>query len=334
MRAVVITQPGGPDVLEVQQVAAPQIRPDEVLVRVAATAINRADLLQRQGFYAPPPGASGYPGLECSGTIVELGAEVAGWAVGDEVCALLAGGSYAEFVAVPVGQLLPVPAGVSLVEAAALPEVTCTVWSMVFGERAGRLQPGERFLVHGGTSGIGTMAIQLAKQRGASVFATAGTPSKVEVCRELGADVAINYREEVFDERIVAETEQAGVDVILDNMGAAYLARNVASLAAGGRLVVLGLQGGAKGELNLGLLLAKRATVHAAGLRARPANEKAEIVAQTQANVWPLIEGGAVRAVIDRVLTLDEVVDAHRLVESSEHIGKVLLRVEPGKDEG
>jgi NADPH:quinone reductase-like Zn-dependent oxidoreductase len=200
---------------------------------------------------------------------------------------------------------------------------------MVFGERAGRLQPGERLLVHGGSSGIGTMAIQLAKQWGATVFATAGTPRKVKYCRELGADVAINYREELFDEQVLAQTGKAGVDVILDNMGAAYLPRNVLCLAVGGRLIVLGLQGGVKGELNLGLLLAKRATVHAAGLRARPPADKAQVVAQTQANVWPMIESGAVRPVIDRVLTLDDAAEAHRLVESSEHIGKVLLRVGP-----
>jgi putative PIG3 family NAD(P)H quinone oxidoreductase len=327
MRAVVVTTPGGPEVLQVQEVPDPTPRAGEVIVRVAATAVNRADLLQRQGNYAPPPGASPYPGLECSGTIVALGEQVAGWKVGDEVCALLAGGGYAELVAVPVGQLMPVPRGVSLVDAAALPEVTCTVWSMVFGERAGRLQPGERLLVHGGSSGIGTMAIQLAKQWGATVFVTAGTARKVRVCKELGADVAINYREELFDERIAAETHKAGVDVILDNMGAAYLPRNVGSLAIGGRLIVLGLQGGTMGELNLGLLLVRRATVHAAGLRARPAAEKAEIVAQTQANVWPMIESGAVRPVIDRVLTLDDAAEAHRLIESSEHIGKVLMRV-------
>jgi putative PIG3 family NAD(P)H quinone oxidoreductase len=327
MRAVVSTEPGGPEVLEVQDVPDPALKPDEVLVEVAATAINRADLLQRQGNYAPPPGASPYLGVECSGTIAALGEAVAGWNVGDKVCALLAGGGYAEQVAVPVGQLLPLPSGVSLVDAAALPEVTCTVWSMVFGAHAGRLQPGERFLVHGGTSGIGTMAIQVAHARGATVYATAGTSRKIAVCRELGAEVAINYREEVFDQRIAAETDGHGVDAILDNMGAAYLSRNLSSLATGGRLIVLGLQGGVKGELNLGLLLAKRATVHAAGLRGRPLTEKAAIVAETQANVWPMIESGAVRPVIDRILTLDDAAEAHRLLESSEHIGKVLLRV-------
>jgi putative PIG3 family NAD(P)H quinone oxidoreductase len=324
MRAVVVAEPGGPEVLEVREVADPEPRQGEVLVRVAATAVNRADLLQRQGNYPPPHGASPYLGLECSGTIAAVGESVAGWGVGDEVCALLSGGGYAELVTVPVGQLMPVPAGTALVDAAALPETTCTVWSMVFG--AGRLQPGESLLVHGGTSGIGTMAIQLAHQRGARVFATAGTPRKVGFCRELGADVAINYRDEAFDERVLAETGDAGVDVVLDNMGAVYLPRNMRSLAVGGRLIVLGLQGGRKGELDLGILLAKRATVHAAGLRARPLQQKAEIVAETQHAVWPLIEAGSVRPVIDRVLTLDDAAEAHRLVESSEHIGKVLLR--------
>jgi putative PIG3 family NAD(P)H quinone oxidoreductase len=327
MRAVVVTEPGGADVLALEEVADPQPRPGEVVVDVAATAINRADLLQRQGNYPPPAGASPYLGMECSGRISALGDAVAGWNIGDEVCALLAGGGYAERVAVPVGQLMPIPKGVSLIDAAALPEATCTVWSMVFGTVAGRLQPGERLLVHGGTSGIGTMAIQIAKARGNIVFTTAGTPRKVAACRELGAEVAINYRDEDFEDRVATETQQQGVDVILDNMGAAYLERNVASLAIGGRLIVLGLQGGVKGELNLGLLLAKRATVHAAGLRGRPLADKAAVVSETSAHVWPLIESGAVRPVIDRVLTLDDAAEAHRLVDSSEHIGKVLLRV-------
>jgi putative PIG3 family NAD(P)H quinone oxidoreductase len=327
MRAVVVSEPGGPEVLEVREVPDPDLKADEVLIDVAATAVNRADLLQRQGNYPPPKGASTYLGLECSGTIAAVGSAVAGWNVGDQVCALLSGGGYAERVAAPVGQLLPVPAGVSLVDAAGLPETTCTVWSMVFGAHAGRLQHGERLLVHGGTSGIGTMAIQIAHARGAGVFATAGTPRKVAFCRELGAEVAINYRDEVFDLRIGAETQGHGVDVVLDNMGAAYLSRNLDSLAVGGRLIVLGLQGGVKGEINLGMLLAKRATVHAAGLRARPAADKAAVVAETSANVWPMIEAGTVRPVIDRVLTLDDATEAHRLVESSEHIGKVLMRV-------
>lgn len=327
MRAVVVREPGGPEVLHVRDVPDPTPQPDEVIVEVAAAGINRADLLQRQGNYPPPPGASPYLGMECSGTIVALGDAVAGWNVGDEVCALLAGGGYAERVAVPASQLMPVPHGVSLVDAAALPETTCTVWSMVFGTHAGRLQPGERLLVHGGTSGIGTTAIQIARARGARVLTTAGTPRKVQFCSELGAEVAINYRDEIFDERVRESTDGHGVDVILDNMGAAYLPRNIAALATGGRLIVLGLQGGTKGELNLGMVLAKRATVHAAGLRGRPPGQKAEVVAETQANVWSMIEAGTVRPIIDRVLTLDDAAEAHRLVESSAHIGKVLLRV-------
>lgn len=325
MRAVVVPEPGDPEVLRVEDVPDATPGPGEVLVKVTATAVNRADCMQRQGNYPPPRGASEYLGLECSGTVAGLGDDVAGWEIGAEVCALLAGGGYAEYVAVPVGQLMPVPEGISLLDAAALPEVSCTVWSMVFG--AGGLQPGERLLVHGGTSGIGTMAIQLATQRGAHVLATAGTGRKVQFCRELGAEVAINYREERFEERVRAETDGQGVDVVLDNMGASYLGRNIASLALGGRLIVLGLQGGRKGELDLGALLAKRATVHAAGLRARPTAAKATIVAETVLGVWPLLESGAVRPVIDRTLTLEDVVEAHRLVESSEHIGKILLRV-------
>jgi putative PIG3 family NAD(P)H quinone oxidoreductase len=327
MRAVVVTEPGQPEVMEVQEVPDPTPRQDEVVIDVAATAINRADLLQRQGNYPPPKGASPYLGMECSGTIAAVGETVAGWEVGDKVCALLAGGGYAEKVAVPVGQLMAVPDGIGLVDAAALPEVTCTVWSMVFGAEAGRLQPGERLLVHGGSSGIGTMAIQIAHGRGAIVMTTAGTERKIGFCRELGADIAINYREDDFADVVAAETDGAGVDVILDNMGASYLPRNVGALATGGRLIVLGMQGGVQGELNLGALLVKRAYVHAAGLRGRTAANKADIVAETQANVWPMIESGAVRPIIDRVLTLDDAPEAHRLVDSSEHIGKVVLRV-------
>ncbi|HLY33026.1 MAG TPA: NAD(P)H-quinone oxidoreductase [Jatrophihabitantaceae bacterium] len=326
MRAVVVTEPGGPEVLQVQDVPDAVAGPGEVLIRVAAAALNRADLLQRQGNYPPPPGAPPYLGMECSGTIAALGEGVVGWQVGDEVCALLAGGAYAELVAAPAGQLMPVPAGVDLVDAAALPEATCTVWSMLFG--AGRLQPGESVLIHGGTSGIGTFAIQLAHARGSRVFATAGTPRKTAFCVELGADVAINYRDEEFEHRVIAETGNAGVDVVLDNMGAAYLGRNVLSLAVGGRLIVLGLQGGRVGELDLGFMLAKRLWAHAAGLRGRSLEQKAAIVTETVHAVWPMLESGAVRPIIDRVLTLDDAGEAHRLVESSEHIGKVLLRAE------
>ncbi len=327
MRAVVVTEPGGPENLAVQEVPDPTPKPDEVIVQVAAAGLNRADLLQRQGNYPPPAGASEYLGMECSGTIAAIGDAVAGWSVGDRVCALLSGGGYAEQVAVPVGQLMAVPSGVDLVEAAALPEVTCTVWSMVFGPIAGRLQPGEKLLVHGGSSGIGTMAVQLAHGRGAQVFVTAGSQRKLDFCRELGADVLINYRDEDFVERVAAETDGIGVDVVLDNMGASYLGRNVASLATGGRLVILGMQGGVKGELNIGALLGKRATVYAAGLRGRPPAQKADIVAETLHAVWPMIEAGQVRPIVDSVLPLDQVGDAHRAMEESGHIGKILLRV-------
>ncbi|HYU02862.1 MAG TPA: NAD(P)H-quinone oxidoreductase [Jatrophihabitantaceae bacterium] len=322
MRAVVITEPGGPEVLKVQEVPDPEPAGGEVLVDVTATAINRADLSQRQGNYSVPPGASPYLGMECSGSIAALGEGVTGWHVGDEVCALLAGGGYAERVAVPAGQLLPVPRGVSTVDAAALPEVACTVWSMVFD--IGRLQPGETFLVHGGSSGVGTMAIQLAHRHGTRVIATAGAQRKLDFCRDLGADVTINYRDQDFVDVVTAE---GGADVILDNMGAVYLQRNVTALSVGGRLVVLGAQGGRKGELDLGMLLGKAATVSAALLRPRPLAQKAAIVAATVAFVWPLIESGDVHPVIDRVLTLDEAAEAHRVVGASEHIGKVVLRV-------
>jgi putative PIG3 family NAD(P)H quinone oxidoreductase len=329
MRAVSIQQPGGPEVLSWSEVPDPVCGPGEVIVDVVASAVNRADLLQRQGFYPPPPGASEILGLECSGIVSEVGDGVTGWAVGDEVCALLTGGGYAERVAVPAGQLLPRPAGVELATAAALPEVTCTVWSNVF--LLGGLRRGENFLVHGGAGGIGTMAIQLAARAGARVFATAGSAEKLAVCRELGADVTINYRDEDFVERVKEETGGAGVDVVLDNMGAKYLARNAEALAADGRLMIIGMQGGTKAELDLGLLMRKRGSVHATTLRSRPAagpHGKAEIVAAVRHDVWPDVERGVVRPIVDRRLPMARAADAHRIVEASEHVGKVLLITE------
>jgi putative PIG3 family NAD(P)H quinone oxidoreductase len=323
MKAITIPEPGGPDALVWTEVPDPQPGPGEVLVDVAATAVNRADLLQREGHYNPPPGASPYPGLECSGRIVELGPDVEGWAVGDEVCALLSGGGYAEQVVVPAGQLLPVPVGVTLQDAAALPEVVSTVWSNVF--MLAGLRPDETLLVHGGTSGIGTMAIQLAHNLGARVIVTVGSAEKAQRSRELGADVAINYREEDFVGAVRAATDGHGADVILDNMGAKYLARNIDALAVNGRLVVIGMQGGTKAELDLGALMGKRAAVLSTSLRARPPEEKAAIVASVREHVWPLFESGAVRPIVDRVLPMADAAEAHRVVEASDHMGKVLL---------
>ncbi|BDH08880.1 MULTISPECIES: NAD(P)H-quinone oxidoreductase [Streptomyces] len=325
MRAITIPEPGGPEALVWADVPDPTPAEGEVLIEVAASAVNRADLLQRQGFYDPPPGSSLYPGLECSGRIIELGPGVHGWAVGDEVCALLSGGGYAEKVAVPAGQLLPVPDGLDLVSAAALPEVTCTVWSNVF--MIAHLRPGETLLVHGGASGIGTMAIQLAKAVGARVAVTAGGPEKLARCAELGADILIDYREQDFVQEIRKATDGKGADVILDIIGAKYLQRNVKALAVSGRLAIIGLQGGVKAELNLAALMAKRAAITGAGLRARPLNEKAAIVAAVREHVWPLISNGQVRPIVDRTLPLAEAAEAHRIVEASTHIGKVVLTV-------
>ncbi|MEU4110260.1 NAD(P)H-quinone oxidoreductase [Streptomyces sp. NPDC048208] len=323
MHAITIPEPGGPETLTWTEVPDPVPGEGEVLVEVVATAVNRADIMQRQGFYDPPPGASAYPGLECSGRITELGPGVSGWSVGDEVCALLSGGGYAQKVVVPAGQLLPVPEGVDLKQAAALPEVACTVWSNVF--MLAHLRPGETLLVHGGSSGIGTMAIQLGKAVGARVAVTAGSKEKLDFCAELGADILINYRDQDFVAEIERATDGAGADVILDNMGAKYLDRNVEALAVNGRLMIIGMQGGTKGELNIGMLLGKRGAVSATSLRARPLSEKATIVAAVREHVWPLIESGVVRPVVDRELPMTDAAEAHRVLEGSGHIGKVLL---------
>jgi putative PIG3 family NAD(P)H quinone oxidoreductase len=320
--AITIPEPGGPEALVWAEVEDPTAGPGEVLIDVTASGINRADLLQRAGFYPPPPGAPPYPGLECSGRIAAIGDGVDTWRPGDEVCALLSGGGYAQRVAVAAGQCLPIPAGVPLVEAAALPEAACTVWSNVFD--LGRLRGGETILVHGGGSGVGTFAIQMAAAWGARVLTTARA-AKHQALRDLGADVTIDYTGEDFVHAAREATGGRGVDVILDIMGASYLERNVNALATGGRLLIVGLQGGTRADINLGALMTKRASVISTALRSRPINEKAAIVADVREHVWPLIEAGKVRPVVHTVLPMAEAGEAHRLVESSEHLGKVLL---------
>lgn len=325
MRAITIPEPGEADALVPADVPAPQLRPGEVLIDVAAAGVNRADVMQRKGFYPPPAGESELLGLEVSGTISQVAEGVEEWAVGDQVCALLSGGGYAEQVAVPAGQVLPVPEGMDLADAAALPEVACTVWSNVF--LTANLQPGETLLVHGGSSGIGTMAVQLAREVGAHVAVTAGSAEKLDACAELGAEILVNYRDQDFVEQVRAATDGHGADVILDVVGAKYLDRNTDLLADNGRLVIIGLMGGAKAELNLGRLLSKRAAVIATSLRRRPAAEKATIVAAVREHVWPLIEAGRVRPVIHRRFPLEQAAQAHQLMEDSTHIGKILLEV-------
>ncbi|MEW9555974.1 NAD(P)H-quinone oxidoreductase [Nonomuraea sp. NPDC050783] len=316
MRAIEITRPGGPEVLEWREVPEPQVERGDVLIDVTASALNRADVLQRNGMYDPPPGAPPYPGLEVSGVVAEVGSDVEHFKAGDEVCALLGGGGYAERVVVPWQQVMPAPEGVPLKEAAGLPEVACTVWSNVF--MLGRLRRGETLLVHGGASGIGTFAVQLAKALGSRVVATVGTAEKAEQVRRLGADEVINYREEDFAEKVQA-------DVILDIIGAKYLAGNLKALRTGGRLVIIALQGGARGEIDLSTLIAKRASVHATTLRARPVDEKGAIVRSVVDNVWPLVAAGAVRPIVYAELPMSEAAEAHRMLDSGEHVGKILL---------
>lgn len=325
MRAITIPEFGGPDALVPADVPDPVAGPGEVLIDVVTAGVNRADVSQRQGRYPPPPGASELPGLEVSGTVADLGEGVDAWTVGDEVCALLSGGGYAARVTAPAGQLLPVPQGVSLRDAAALPEVVCTVWSNVF--LSANLQPGEVLLAHGGSSGIGTMAIQLARSVGARVAVTAGSRAKLEACREIGAEILVNYHEEDFVEVVRDHTDGHGADVILDVVGAQYLGRNVEVLATAGRLVVIGLQGGRTGELDLGKLLSKRGAVIATSLRGRPLAEKATIVAAVREHVWPLLASGAVRPVIHARYPLADAAAAHRAMEEGSHVGKILLDV-------
>jgi putative PIG3 family NAD(P)H quinone oxidoreductase len=297
----------------------------EVRLRVRACAVNRADLLQRQGLYPPPPGASPILGLECAGEVVELGAGVSDWKVGDRAMALLAGGGYAEQVAVHAGSLLPVPAHFTFEQAAAVPEVYLTVFLTVF--QLGGLREGDAVLVHGGGSGIGTACIQLAKRAGARVLATAGSQAKCQACLELGADAAVNYRDSDFTAAARDLTGGRGIDVVLDSIGAPYLERNLAALAVGGRLVVIGLMGGAKAEINLGALLTRRLSVIGSTLRARPVEEKAELVAAFLARFGAALERGEIDPVIDRVLPLADAAAAHRAMKASEHFGKIVLRV-------
>jgi len=325
VKAVVATTPGGPEVLSLADLPDPQPGPGEVAIAIVASAVNRADLLQRQGNYAPPPGASDVLGLECSGTIAAVGEGVTDWSVGDECCALLAGGGYADRVVCAAGQVMPVPAGVSLVDAAALPETACTVWSNVF--MVAGLHRGEWFLVHGGAGGIGTMAIQLAAAIGARVMTTAGSADKLEQCAALGAEVTIDYKQQDFVAEVLGATDGRGADVILDNMGAAYLGRNVDALATEGRLVVIGMQGGTKGELDLGKLMRKRGAVIATALRARPVEGKAAICAAVVEHVWPLVADGTVQPIIGARVPMAEAGRAHALMESGESSGKILLTV-------
>jgi len=323
MYAIAIREPGSPDVLEWTEQTDPRPGPGEVLLDVAAAGVNRADLAQREGNYPPPKGASEVLGLECSGTIAELGEGVSGWQPGDRVCALLAGGGYAERVAVPAEQLLPIPDGVDLVDAAGLPEVCCTVWSNVVLE--GGLSEGQLLLVHGGSGGIGTAAIQIGRALGARVAATAGAPESLRFCRSLGADPVISYREEDFVEVVKG---LGGADVVLDNMGASYLDRNLAALATDGHLAVIGMQGGRKAEIDLGRMLVKRLRVSALGLRGRPIegpNGKARIVSDVRERLWPLVSQGHVRPLVHERIPLPEASRAHATLEAGGVHGKILL---------
>lgn len=324
MRVVEISRFGEPEVLATRQRPVPVPSATEVLVRVAAAGVNRPDIMQRLGLYPPPPGASDIPGLEVAGEVVAVGTLVDSPKVGDQICALLAGGGYAEYCLIPAAQCLPVPAGLDMVEAASLPETFFTVWTNVFEQ--GRLRPGERLLVHGGGSGIGVTAIQLARCFGAQVFTTAGSETKCRACEELGA-IAINYRETDFVEAVRELTKGKGVDLILDMVGGDYLQRNLSCLAAEGRLVQIGLQAGAKTQINLLPILMKRLTVTGSTLRPRSVDEKARIAAALYENVWPLLESGKVRPIIDRVFPLGEAAQAHRYLESGRHFGKIVLKV-------
>ena len=325
MICVEISQPGGPEVLKLVERPDPEPGPGEVLIRVAAAGINRPDVLQRRGAYPPPPGASDLPGLEVAGTIAAAGAGVEGWRTGDAVCALVSGGGYATMCVAPAPQCLRVPAAVDLVAAAAIPETFFTVWTNVFDR--GRLQAGETALFHGGTSGIGTTAIQLARARGATAFATAGSDDKVRACESLGARRGINYRTEDFVEVIRDVTGGKGVDLILDIMGGGYLNRNLAALAVDGRLVQIGLMGGESASIDLRRVLGRRLTITGSTLRPRAVEEKGAIAASLAREVWPLLEAGTVKPIVYKTFALADAAAAHRLMESSEHVGKIVLTV-------
>ncbi len=323
MTAIEISEPGGPEVLVPSRMAVPSPGPEEVLIKVAAAGVNRPDAMQRAGLYPPPPGAPETPGLEASGEIVASGGAVERWQVGDRVTALVAGGGYAEYCVAPAPQCLPIPSGLDLVEAASLPETFFTVWTNVFDR--GSLESGERFLVHGGSSGIGTTAIQMAKAWGAEVFTTAGSAKKCQACLDLGADRAVNYREQDFVAAIKEATGGAGVDVILDMVGGDYVAKNLALLAPDGRLCFIAFLQGSKVEVNLLPILVKRLTVGGSTLRPRPVAFKAAIAQNLEEKIWPLIAEGRIKPVIHQTFPLAEAAEAHRLMESSAHIGKIML---------
>jgi len=323
MKAVMLAQFGGPEALVWDDVPAPRAGPGEIVLRVHAAALNYADLLQRRGTYGIEQSLPRIIGYECSGVVAEIGSGVTGWSVGDPACALVSSGAYASLVAVPAAQVLPIPVGITLVEAAALPEAACTIWSNVLD--LGALKTGETLLVHGGAGGIGSFAIQAARAIGARVFATAGSPDKLERCRDFGTDRAISYADEDFVTVIEAETGGHGADVILDNMGAAYLGRNVAALAFDGRIAMIGLQGGRDAEINLGAMMRKRAALFTTSLRDRPPAAKARIVAGVLRDLWPHVAAGRIRPVIDRSFPLAEAAAAHRYMESGNHVGKILL---------
>lgn len=323
MHAVTIDQPGGPEVLRWTQVPDPTPQAGEVIVAVTATALNRADVLQRQGLYPPPPGESEILGLECSGRVIEIGKGVTSHHVGDEVTALLAGGGYGERVGVPAEQLMSIPGGIDIETAGGLPEAACTVWSNLVLEAG--LTEGEWILIHGGGSGIGTMAIQIARALGAHVAVTAGSAQKLQTCADLGAEVLINYKEQDFADVIAAQTNGRGVDVILDNMGAEYLQRNINCLARNGRLVIIGMQGGLKAQFNIATLLQRNGRMIATSLRGRPREEKAMICSAVEQHVWPLIQAGVVKPMIGARMRIQDASDAHRLLESGDVTGKIVL---------